>query len=175
MDKIRKILAESVLTEQLVNIILVKENNKYVLYNVVDNTIYGYGKISESNSGYVIINDVAAKKGYGYIVHDIIMMDNFPKDIMADDTLTSAEIGIWEYYFNNRNDVNKSRVPDSSIGKLKLYDEDGLLYSYRQEPKQWFKDLLNVSKKNIYENGLDVGEIIILGENYFNERYGEQF
>jgi hypothetical protein len=79
-----------------------------------------YSSYSEYEEGlYETKHSAVSEHGYGPLMYDIALSAIYPGFLMADrkNVSKSARI-IWEYYFNNRTDVNKvfmpSRMADSS-------------------------------------------------------------
>lgn len=152
-------------------IILLTYRNGYVLFDYIEDIIYSYAWI-RTNDEYVVVNMIAAEHGYGPLMHDIIMMDNFPNSVRCDNDLSLEEIAVWKFYFYKRNDIEKDKILSSKLLRiLDTYDEESLLYSYKQEPKKWFLDLIKKSKYIIFNKKIDVQEIISDGECFFEEKY----
>lgn len=180
---IKKILKEEIIKEtaergdSLLNngIILVTDNTKYVLYNYSEEQVIAYSSMIHLKTGYYMGNGIAAEQGYGPVIYDIMMMNIFPNEIRCDDSITPAGIAMFDFYYNRRPDVIKTPMPQNTITDLLRYDDEALLYSYRQESKPWFKSLKIASNEVIKQNQLNIHEILIDGENYFNNRYGDYF
>jgi len=156
------------------HIIFIHLAERYVLYNYVKRTIISYASVVEQD-GYVVIYNVASEKGFGGIIHDVVMMNNFPKEIRSDDELSQSSIEIWKYYLNNRYDVLKNLIPSYLTSDVENYNEEALLYGYRLTPNEWFDKLKNRSKKIINKYQLNTLDILANGEYFFNEKYGEYF
>lgn len=181
---LNNIITETILREIAVSgdnlvdnyVILVKQGDKYVLYNYAYQQIVAYASTKTLTSGYIMIDNVAADKGYGPIIHDIVLMDVFPKEVRCDEELTEASVKIWQYYYSKRLDVKKNRMPESLIStQLTKYGEESLLYSYSLSPTTWFNNLKVKSDILIEKYNLNKLDILVNGEYFFNEKYGEYF
>ena len=126
LNHIKKILKEEIIKEvaqsgdSLINnnIILVTNNVKYVLYNYIQEQVIAYADVVHLKTGYYMSNGVAAEKGYGPILYDIMMMNIFPYEIRCDDDITPAAITIWDYYYNKRTDVIKTPMPQDAMNMI---------------------------------------------------------
>jgi hypothetical protein len=155
---------------------LIFKDDEYVLFDELNKNPLGYARTKVNKNGYVIITHIATVEGFGALLHDIVIMNNFPNEVTADDDLTQGSINIWNFYYNWRDDVVKSKIPESCLSnEIDWYDEESLKYSYRLEPTDWFRALIYDSEEIIETDNQYSLYILGLGRYLFTKRYGDLF
>jgi hypothetical protein len=111
---VRAILYDKNFVEQNINAIKKTKSKKYLLpaihaFIIVQPTT---GSCAKNNLSEVTA--VAAKKGYGPLIYDIILSFIHPNYLTSDrSNVEPAAFNIWYTYFHSRNDVSKSPLPNS--------------------------------------------------------------
>ena len=82
--------------------------------DVMFNNVIGHISFSKIEKDLYKIDFSAAEKGYGPLLYDMAMSTIYPNWLAADrNSVSDDAIRVWNFYFNNRTDVEKELLPYS--------------------------------------------------------------
>lgn len=163
--------------------------------------IIGFAEMSyEASNPYntFFLERVAAEKGYGLLLHDIMMSiaDKNGKPLAPDRYSNSSfEKNVWNYYFNKRQDISHLPIDDEKHPLTKDSKDDGKVFYHLKgddiskrnsiDYVYWIDKPINYSilSKNHSSwiessqmSNLDFKQLMHQnGEHFFHEMYGKNY
>lgn len=111
--------------DKYVEYLELEENNDF---KFIFQSLFGFIKISNYNFnayGSWTVNMIAAKKGYGILLYDIILSMVGKKGLCPDrGSVSSHAEKVWDYYLNKRNDVINKPIDDEDHPLTKPKKDD---------------------------------------------------
>lgn len=147
---------------------LKKKEIKLVLYDIKKDEILGYITAFRSDKGMWQIDRSATNKGYGPFMYDSLLMEINPESIQPSHLIKPQALNIWNYYFNNRKDVNKKEIDPNSVNYADFYKEDDSMESPKLKNTDNLKLINTLYSKNItgdYVHFINTSEAIIKRNN----------
>ena len=132
------------------------------------------------------VHRTSAERGYGPMMHDFILMDFYPDGLIPErESISKLELGVWRYYFNNRDDVKKEPIRKGEPGYAESYagphSTDKTHHSrsdlkiintiYYLEPSEAFRKLLKDGETLMERHDLKPRSIFVAGDALFYDKY----
>jgi hypothetical protein len=170
------------------NFILIKEQTpkevKLVLYNINEQSIFGYIFATKADKTTFQIEKSAAEKGYGPLMYDCLMMSINPLSLKPSYLIKQGAQTLWKYYLT-RPEVKSEVIDSSDIIYSNEYKEDQddittlnnkdvldvINRRYYMIPTQDYFNLIQISNTLIKELKLNKRELFKQGLDYFWDKY----
>jgi hypothetical protein len=191
-----QLLLEKLITEKAIsisdinnsNFILIKEQTtkevKLVLYNIEEQSVYGYIYATKADKTTFQVEKSAAKKGYGPLMYDCLMMSINPLALKPSYLIKQGAQTLWKYYLT-RSDVKSEVIDFNDIVYSNEYKEDQddintltnkdvldvINRRYYIKPTRDYFNLIQISDSLIKEFKLNKRELFKQGLDYFWDMY----
>jgi len=163
------------LNRDFILIPIIKTNYRdIILYNKIENLIYGTITISKTKNGFQV-GGVAAEKGYGPLLYDAAMTNVYPMGLRpsSDGDIRGEAMNIWDYYYTKRDDVIKKSITKDKVEfnfNILGWDDEFL---DEEEKINHYNDLRDEEKKYVdifncyyFYNNNELIDLMKIGRNF---------
>lgn len=159
---IKKLLNESLLGEAAVSINqlpkdvalfvqVINDGYDLVLYSKMNDRIYGTISSNSMGKGIQDIGGVAADKGYGPLMYELLMSVIYPRVLMPsrDGDIRGEAFHVWEVFYTKRNDVVKNTLPiDNRYYNFSILTGENDKFNSLDEKQALYDDFVAEDNKN---------------------------
>lgn len=163
---------------------ITKHEVKIVLYDYITKTVQGYiWATNPNNQNYFTVERIAANKGWGPFVYEILMQTVYPLGVKPSQMIRPEAIEVWKKFLANpritteeissdSNDYSVAWKPDEFaepiVGAQQLQYVNKI---YKMRPYPYFSQFIDNSKQIIKDLSLVKSKILSQALDFFQSKY----